>query len=104
MLCAEEPELVSGLLLTSYPLHPPGKPLQLRIEHLHKIKVPVLFVEGTRDAFGTVDEITSAKGLVPVKTDILVIEGAGHDLGAKGKPRADEIAGKILERFLEFFV
>src|SRR5947209_5985007 len=47
MLCAEEPELVSGLLLLSYPLHPPGKPQQLRTQHLTNLRTPNLGIQGT---------------------------------------------------------
>src|SRR4051794_30364103 len=48
----------AGLVLISYPLHPPGKPDNLRIEHLPAIKVPCLFISGTRDPFGTPDQLT----------------------------------------------
>lgn len=54
MLCAAEPGLVSGLLLLSYPLHPPRKPDQLRIQHLPSLRTPCLFVQGTRDPFGSI--------------------------------------------------
>jgi hypothetical protein len=60
MLCAAAPELVSGLLLLSYPLHPPRKPEQLRIQHLPNVRTPSLFVHGTRDPFGSVEEMTKA--------------------------------------------
>ncbi|MCP5111073.1 MAG: alpha/beta hydrolase, partial [bacterium] len=55
MLVAEEPDLVDGLLLLSYPLHPPGKPERLRIQHLPKIQTPVLFAQGARDPFGSIE-------------------------------------------------
>src|SRR5438876_3805731 len=90
MLCADEPQLVNGLLLSSYPLHPPGKPTQLRVEHFHRLNVRGLFVQGTRDAFATIDEITSALRLIPAKTDLLIVEGVGHDLGFRGKARNSE--------------
>src|ERR1022692_2726589 len=60
MLCAAEHNLVSGLLLLSYPLHPPRKPEQLRIQHLPNLHAPSLFVHGTRDPFGTTEEIRKA--------------------------------------------
>jgi uncharacterized protein len=99
MLCAGEPELVSGLLLLSYPLHPPRKPEQLRIQHLPNLRTPGLFVQGTRDPFGSVEEMTQALKLVPAKTELMTVEGAGHDLGFKGKARAAELPGSILARF-----
>ena len=60
MLCADQPGLVDGLLLLSYPLHPPRKPDQLRVQHLPKLQTPALFVHGTRDPFGSPEEMESA--------------------------------------------
>jgi uncharacterized protein len=99
MLCAEQPELVGGLLLCSYPLHPPGKPDRLRTQHLPALRVPVLFVHGTRDPFGTIAELDVARKLIPAKTALLRIDGAGHDLGFKGKARREELPGQIVEVF-----
>jgi len=80
MLAAESPDLVEALLLLSYPLHPPKKPEQLRTAHFAQLRTPALFVSGTKDEFGTVDEIKSAIALIPAKTELQIIEGAGHDL------------------------
>lgn len=99
MLCAAEPELVSGLLLLSYPLHPPRKPEQLRIQHLPNLRTPSLFVHGTRDPFGSVEEMTKALQLIPAKTALMRVEGAGHDLGFKGKSRVQELPARILSAF-----
>jgi predicted alpha/beta-hydrolase family hydrolase len=103
MLCADEAGLVDGLLLLSYPLHPPRKPAQLRIQHLPKLQTPTLFVQGTRDPFGSPEEMESALNLIPAKTQLLRIEGAGHDLGFKGKARREELPGAALAEFLKFF-
>jgi predicted alpha/beta-hydrolase family hydrolase len=102
MLLAEEP-VADGLLLLSYPLHPPGKPEQLRTEHLPRLRVPSLFVEGTRDPFASIAEITAARKLIPANTDLLIVEGAGHDLGFKGKARRDGLPAKVLGTFRQFF-
>jgi predicted alpha/beta-hydrolase family hydrolase len=99
MLCATEPDLVSGLLLLSYPLHPPRKPDQLRTQHLPNLRTPSLFVHGTRDPFGSIEEMEKALRLVPAKNDLLAVEGAGHDLGFKGKAQTEELPAKILEAF-----
>ena len=104
MLCAAEPELVSGLLLLSYPLHPPSKPEQLRIQHLPNLRTPSLFVHGTRDPFGSVEEMKKALPLIPAKAELVTVEGAGHDLGFKGKSQAPELPGQILAAFLRFMV
>ena len=103
MLLAEHSGLAGGLLLLSYPLHPPGHPEKLRTQHLPNIKVPVMFVHGTRDPFGTIDEIESARKLVPAKTLLLPVEGAGHDLGFKGKSRSAALPPEVLATFREFF-
>jgi hypothetical protein len=103
MLCAEQPELVSGLLLLSYPLHPPRKPDQLRTQHLFNLRVPTLFVHGERDPFGTLAEIESALKLIPGKTKLFPVEGAGHDLGFKGKAKRQELPEAVLAEFQEFF-
>jgi predicted alpha/beta-hydrolase family hydrolase len=103
MLCAEEPALVDGLLLLSYPLHPPRKPDQLRTQHLPNLRNSGLFVQGTRDPFGSVEEVERAIQLIRAKTFLLPIEAAGHDLGFKGKMRSPEVVDKIREKFLSFF-
>jgi uncharacterized protein len=103
MLCAAEPDLVSGLLLLSYPLHPPRKPEQLRIQHLPDLRTPSLFVHGTRDPLGSVEEMTKALQLIPAKTELMKVEGAGHDLGFKRKSQAQDLPASIVARFEEIF-
>jgi predicted alpha/beta-hydrolase family hydrolase len=103
MLCAEEPNLVDGLLLMSYPLHPPRKPEQLRTQHLPNLRTPSLFVEGTRDPFGSIEEMETAIGLIPARTQLLKIEGTGHDLGFKGKMGGAELGRDVLEALKGFF-
>jgi predicted alpha/beta-hydrolase family hydrolase len=80
MLVSEEHDLVDGLLLLSYPLHPPGKPSQLRTAHLPNIHAPTLFVHGTRDPFGSLDEMSSGIKLINARTELVPVQGAGHDL------------------------
>lgn len=75
----------AGLVLLSYPLHPPGKPDRLRTEHLPAIDVPCLFVSGERDAFGTPDELTAATATIRGEVTHEWLAG-GHD----PKPAADE--------------
>ena len=101
---AEQAKLADGLLLLSYPLHPPSHPEKPRTEHLPKIEVPVMFVSGTRDPFGTIEEIESARKLIPAKTLLLPVEGAGHDLGFAGKKKREELPALVLEKFQNFFL
>jgi uncharacterized protein len=102
-LGAERTKLADGLLLLSYPLHAPSRPDQPRTQHLPKIEVPVMFVHGTRDPFGSIDEIEAARKLIPAKTLLLAVEGAGHDLGFKGKSKQEDLPAAVLERFQDFF-
>jgi uncharacterized protein len=102
MLCAEETgkaALAAGLLLLSYPLHPPRKLEQLRTQHFSNLHTPTLFIQGTRDPFGSIAEIEQALKQIPGKTKLVSVEGAGHDLGFKGKASAKDLPGKILAEF-----
>jgi predicted alpha/beta-hydrolase family hydrolase len=103
MLCADQPGLVEGLLLLSYPLHPPRKPDQLRIQHLPRLVTPALFVEGTRDPFGTPEELKSALSLIPAKTRLQLVEGAGHDLGFKGTGKREDLPKEVFREFQTIF-
>ncbi len=103
MLCAAEPELADGLFLTSYPLHPPGKPLQLRVQHFPDLRTPGLFIQGTRDPFGSIEEVEKALKQIPAKTKLIPVEGVGHDLGFSGKKKSGDLAAQAVEAFLTFF-
>jgi len=96
MLAAEEPDLAAGLSLLSYPLHPPRRPEDLRTAHFPKLTTPALFVHGTRDPFGSVDEMRGALGLIAAPHELIAVEGAGHDLGGKGS------AARVVEAFCSF--
>jgi predicted alpha/beta-hydrolase family hydrolase len=95
MLAAEYPFLVEALLLLSYPLHPPKKPDRPRTAHFPELRTRALFVSGTRDEFGTVEELKAAVELIPAKTEIQTIEGAGHDL----KKGAFDLKGRVVDVF-----
>jgi predicted alpha/beta-hydrolase family hydrolase len=101
MLAADQPQLVAGLLLLSYPLHPPRKPAELRTAHFPQLKTPSLFVHGGRDPFGSHDEIKAALALIPAQTMLLEIEGAGHEL--LGKKTVENLPSRIVQAFQEFF-
>jgi len=93
MLAAEEPGLADGLLLLSYPLHPPRKPEQLRTAHFPKFQTPALFVHGVRDPFGSIEELKAAIAAIPAHTALLDVVGAGHELGKKHADLAARIVG-----------
>lgn len=80
MLAAERPDVCDGLLLFSYPLHPPGKPEKARTAHLPDLRCPVVFVHGTRDPFGSPDEMRAALEAVTAPCTLVLVDGKGHDL------------------------
>jgi predicted alpha/beta-hydrolase family hydrolase len=85
----------AALVLLSYPLHPPGKPDRLRTEHLGRLDLPVLVLSGTKDPFGTPEELEHHFAAVPGPVTFVWMDGAGHDV----KGRDDEIA-EIVTRWL----
>jgi predicted alpha/beta-hydrolase family hydrolase len=96
MLAASEPDLAAGLLLLSYPLHPPKRPADLRTAHFPQLTTPALFVHGTRDPFGSPEELQAALASVPGPHELATIEGVGHDLGGK------KSAARVLAAFQQF--
>jgi predicted alpha/beta-hydrolase family hydrolase len=100
MLVSEEPQLADGLLLFSYPLHPPRKPNQLRTKHFPILTTPAFFVHGTHDPFGTTSEMSSALELIPASHAMFEVDGAGHDLLPKGA--ANELPSRVVTEFMMF--
>ena len=91
---------VAGIIALGYPLHPPGRPEQLRVAHLPSIRVPILIAQGERDTFGTPDELRPFVAQIPGPATLHVVEGGDHSLvvrGRKGNEEAilDVIAGWI---------
>lgn len=95
ILATEEPDLAAGLLLLSYPLHPPGKPERQRTAHLPNLKTASLFAHGSKDPFGSLEEMQQALSLIPARTALVPIAGAGHDLN-RGK---FDIDGLLVREF-----
>ncbi len=82
----------AGLALIAYPLHPPGKPENLRIEHFPDLDVPCLFVSGTRDPFGTPEELESHTKAIPGPVTHVWIEGGRHELKGADAQVSDAVA------------
>jgi hypothetical protein len=92
------PAEVAGLVLICYPLHPPGKPERIRDEHLYRIDVPMIFVEGTRDPFATPDLLAGVLAKLGDRADLISIEGGDHSMNVKGGKRdAREVAAGLAE-------
>ncbi len=89
------PANLRGLILISSPLHPPGKPDKLRVEHFPEITVPTLFISGTKDTFGSPDEIREWTATMPRKAKLqhLFVDGKGHDLNGAD----NTIAGSVVD-------
>jgi uncharacterized protein len=85
-----------GLALVSYPLHPPGKPAQLRTDHFSALAQPCLFVSGTRDAFGTPDELETATAAIPGSVTHVWLDGGDHGL----RGRDAEVAAVVRDWLL----
>lgn len=79
-MAVAEGQPAAGLVLISYPLHPPGKPERLRIEHFPQIEVPCLFISGTRDPFGTPEELEHHVAAIAGPVTMVWIEGGRHEL------------------------
>jgi predicted alpha/beta-hydrolase family hydrolase len=92
MWAAERPGIAAALLLLSYPLHPPGQPDRKRTNFFPELRTPALFVHGSDDPFGALEELREALALIHAPTDLLPVEGAGHDLKRAA-------AAEILTRF-----
>jgi len=100
MLAAGAPGLVDRLLLLSYPLHPPKRPEQMRTSHFPSLQTPALFVSGERDGFGSKEEMETALKLIPAKTELLMVPGAGHEL-MTARNRT-ELVERVVQGFLDF--
>jgi uncharacterized protein len=95
---------VSGLIFHGYPLHPPGKPEQLRVEHWHRVPVPALFLQGTRDTFGTAAEVEEHLTKLRRRATLVPVEGADHSLDLAGVHAPDGVrrpAAEVLDRLAE---
>ena len=92
LVAAGEP--AAGLVLLSYPLHPPGKPDRLRVEHFPHLDVPVLFVSGTRDPFATPAELEQHAARIPGPVTFEWLEGEAHS------PRDDAPVVEAVQRWI----
>jgi predicted alpha/beta-hydrolase family hydrolase len=86
----------AGLVLIAYPLHPPGKPENLRVEHLPAIEVPCLFLSGTRDPFGAPAELEAATAAIPAPVTHIWLDGVGHELRRKDEEIAAAVRDWVL--------
>src|SRR5215475_11534901 len=97
-VAASGAEGVAGLLFLGYPLHPPGRPEAPRTKHLPAIRAPMLFVQGSRDAFGTPDELGPVIRDLKVPVDLCIVEGGDHSF------KVPKQAGRTQEQVYNFML
>ena len=95
-LGAARPDTLGGIVVFGYPLHPPGKPDQMRVQHLPSITSPVLIVQGERDTFGTPLELKPALGSMTASVDLHVVPRGDHSLAVAGR-RREEVLDEVLD-------
>lgn len=103
-VAAQDSEHIDGLIFLGYPLHPPGRPDKLRSEHLPKIKAPMLFMQGARDAFGTKPEIETMIKKLKLPAELYSIEGGDHSFKVPKSPAVSqsEIYNRVMDYILEW--
>jgi len=95
---------VAGLVFLGYPLHPPGRPDKLRSQHLGAIRAPMLFVQGSRDSFGTPDELRAALADANAAADLFVVEGGDHSFKVpkRGAMPQDAVYDAMLDEIVRW--
>jgi predicted alpha/beta-hydrolase family hydrolase len=90
---------IAGLVLLGYPLHPPGQPDKLRTRHLPAIRAPMLFVQGSRDAFGAPDELRPILDRLTAPAELYVVEGGDHSykVAKKAVPNQEQVHELVLD-------
>ena len=94
-------EGLAGIVVFGYPLHPPGKPEQLRVQHLPSIVAPVLIVQGERDVFGSPQELKPAIDTMTAKVTLHTVAKGDHSLAVAGR-RRDEVLNDVLDVVVEW--
>ena len=96
---------VDGLVFLGYPLHPPGRPDKLRDAHLPSVPAPMLFVQGSRDAFGTPDELRPVLARC-LRAELHVVEGGDHSFRVRGKnaPAPDAVHAAMQEAIVDWIL
>jgi predicted alpha/beta-hydrolase family hydrolase len=82
---------VAGVILISYPLHPPAKPESLRVEHFERLNVPCLFIQGTKDEFGSPEELQEWTAKIPGEVTHHFVQHAHHEMKKKDGEIAEVI-------------
>jgi predicted alpha/beta-hydrolase family hydrolase len=104
-MCAADGEIApAGLVFLGYPLHPPGKPERVRDEHLYRIEVPMLFLQGTSDPFASPDVLGRVLAKLGDRATFVPLEGGGHSFEVRGRKRDPREAGASLAPHAAAFI
>jgi predicted alpha/beta-hydrolase family hydrolase len=104
-MCVADGEVdAAGLVFLGYPLHPPGKPERIRDEHLYRIQVPMLFLQGTADPFASTDLLRGVVEKLGDRAKLVAFEGAGHSLEVRGRKRDPREVGASLAPLASAFI
>lgn len=103
-MAAAEGMKVNGLVFLGYPLHPPGAPEKIRDEHLYGLRVPMLFLQGTEDAFARWDLLEAVVKKLGKWATVHKVEGGDHSFRVKGARKPDEEMGRLLGSVAARFV
>lgn len=101
-VAAEDSSGLSGLVFLGYPLHPPGKPEQMRDAHLKDIAAPMLFLQGTKDPFASPDELRAVTKKLKVPTELKLIEKGDHSLKVTRTPAQADIYESVMDQIKDW--
>lgn len=104
MMVADGELDAAGLIFVGYPLHPPGKPERIRDEHLYRIEVPMLFIQGTADPFARKELLAGVLKRLGKRATLHAVEGGDHSFRVRGRPRDDVGTGKALGEVAAGFI
>ena len=90
---------VRGLVFLGFPLHPPGQPGTRRADHLQKVDLPMLFLQGTRDGFAQLDLITEVTASLGARARLHLVDGADHSFGVlkRAGRSAEQVAKELAD-------
>jgi hypothetical protein len=100
-LAADDTVAVEGVIALGYPLHPPGRPERLRVQHFARMRAPWLIIQGERDTFGTPAELRTHLTTVPTPVTLHVVEGGDHSLAVRGRA-AEAVRDEVVRTILTF--
>ena len=104
-MCAADGEIhPAGLVFLGYPLHPPGRPERIRDEHLYRIEVPMLFLQGTSDPFASTNLLRRVVKKLGQRATLVPFEGGGHSFEVRGRKQDPREIGATLAPHAAAFI